>query len=33
MRLAGFDDRKRFGDFKYVYDPMRADFIIHQARA
>ena len=33
MALAGFSEAKRFGDFKYVYDPMRADFIIHQARS
>lgn len=33
MRAAGFVAGKSFGDFQYVWDPMRADFIIHQAIA
>jgi len=33
LALAGFEVGKSFGDFKHVYDPMRADFIIHQAFA
>lgn len=33
MAMAGFQVGKSFGDFKYVYNPMRADFIIHQAFA
>jgi glycine/sarcosine N-methyltransferase len=33
MFLSGFGELKRFGDFRHVYDPLRADFIIHQARA
>lgn len=33
MKQAGFEVDKSFGDFKHVYDPMRADFIIHQAFA
>lgn len=30
---AGFSVAQSFGDFKRIYDPMRADFIIHQAMA
>ncbi|MFK3969191.1 class I SAM-dependent methyltransferase [Pseudomonas sp. NPDC087358] len=33
MESAGFVAQKSFGDFKSVYDPLRADFIIHQAQA
>ena len=33
LALAGFEVDKSFGDFKHVYDPMRADFIIHLAFA
>jgi glycine/sarcosine N-methyltransferase len=31
MRAAGFVVKQSYGDFKSVYDPMAADFIIHQA--
>ncbi len=33
LMSAGFEGVKSFGDFKCLYDPMRADFIIHQASA
>ncbi|WP_341959070.1 class I SAM-dependent methyltransferase [Pseudomonas sp. RC10] len=33
LRAAGFSIQQSFGDFKRVYDPMHADFIIHQAIA
>lgn len=33
MQLAGFEVGKSFGDFKSIYDPMRADFILHQGFA
>ncbi|MFJ3487231.1 class I SAM-dependent methyltransferase [Pseudomonas sp. NPDC090202] len=31
LMSAGFVVDKSYGDFKCIYDPMRADFIIHQA--
>ncbi|WP_082060997.1 class I SAM-dependent methyltransferase [Pseudomonas abietaniphila] len=31
MTAAGFEVQQSYGDFKPVYDPMSADFIIHQA--
>lgn len=33
LALAGFVVDSSYGDFKRVYDPLRADFIIHQATA
>lgn len=33
LMAAGFAVSQSYGDFKRVYDPMRADFIIHQAIA
>ncbi|WP_110951858.1 class I SAM-dependent methyltransferase [Pseudomonas bohemica] len=33
LMAAGFSVAQTFGDFKRIYDPMRADFIIHQAIA
>ncbi|WP_296262466.1 MULTISPECIES: class I SAM-dependent methyltransferase [unclassified Pseudomonas] len=33
LMAAGFTAVESFGDFKRIYDPMRADFIIHQAIA
>lgn len=33
LMAAGFSVPQSFGDFKRVYDPMRVDFIIHQAIA
>jgi glycine/sarcosine N-methyltransferase len=32
LQSAGFEDVQSFGDFKALYDPMRADFIVHVAR-
>jgi glycine/sarcosine N-methyltransferase len=29
---SGFSGVRSFGDFKWIYDPMRVDFIIHVAR-
>lgn len=33
LAAAGFQVGQSFGDFKYLYDPLRADFIIHLATA
>lgn len=33
MRAAGFVEGKSYGDFKRVWDPFRADFIVHQGIA
>lgn len=33
MRAAGFVGGKSFGDFQHVWDPLRADFIVHHGLA